>query len=138
MKLIDNCKGVFSRVNEGKQHSTKYCLSKAPFVCFYFLIYSDWGPYTVFPPFPSSEASWGCSHSPPSPIDLERIINHLYINESTFHGTQPGPYYTELPVWKETQLQKTCPQSKNLSMRFSLKFIFKGALYFVSLGTLNH
>lgn len=52
---------------------------------------------------------------PPSPTELERIINYLYINDSISHYTQPGP---------STQ---SCPCEKKLSCK-NLPAIHKCAL----------
>lgn len=74
---------------------------------------------------------------PPSPTELERIINYLYINDSIYHYTQPDPPH-RVAHMKRSSAAKTCLQFINMPLRFSLKFMIKSAVYFIYLGTLQH
>jgi len=57
---------------------------------------------------------------PPSPIELERIINCLYINESISHYIQPGPSTQSCPCEKKLSC-KNMPGIQKYALEIFIK-----------------
>ena len=128
---------MFSRVNEGTWPSAKYCLNKS-FSLFLFLNILRLRTLYCLPSIPQFTGILKrSSHFHHLPQTLrESLTVSTSMNQSPIICNQDPPH--RAAHVKRSSAAKTCLQFINMSLRFSLKFIFKSTPCFIYLGTLQH